>query len=153
MRRTAVLKHAVVLSSLVMLIVCVLIYSISPGEIEIIYSAARYRLARETSSVVASTAEEDASRAPEPAARIANWLEGRQAVAAWLMLASLPFLGGYVRRKRSRRAAEQRMAVSLAKAMREALEPEIHYGDGTGSQLPRPLRAAGFKWQSTARNR
>ena len=153
MPRTSMLKHAALLASLVTLIVGALIYSISPGEIEIIYSAAKDRLARETSSVLASTAEEDTLRAPDPAARIAIWLETRQAVAAWLMLASLPFLGGYVRRKRSRRAAEKRMAVSLAKAMREAPEPEIHYGDGTGSQLPRPLGAAGFDWQSAARNR
>ena len=54
-REEAMLKHAALLGILVVLLVSGLMYTISPGEVMIVYSMARNRMSTQASRSAAST--------------------------------------------------------------------------------------------------
>src|SRR6266567_944948 len=141
------IKHAAILGTLVALLVGGLVYCISPGELQTVWSIARNRISTEAGEVLEATlhrgtkiidrarAEPAPSRTgrnmrpdpfrpfgPRPASAASGfwiWLKGPQPVAVWISILAIWLAHRYVRKRRFRLAMEERMAISCSKAVRQ----------------------------------
>jgi hypothetical protein len=141
------IKHTTVSGIIVALLVAGLVYCISPGEVETAWSMARNRVSAQATEAPAATlhrgtrAIEEArqsraapavvlriapdpfrpfgSRPASPASRVLAWLRGPQAIAAWMAMAALWLAARYAGRKRFSFATQQKMAITLSKAVRQ----------------------------------
>jgi hypothetical protein len=140
-------KHTAVIMILVALLVGGLMYCISPDEATIACSIAKYWASSQFDGIVAlalhrgtkGVAQLRAQPAvlhparnirPDPfgpfarqqtaaASRSSSWLKGPRAIAVWLSMVVVLLAARRFRKKRFKFAMEQKMAITLSKAVRQ----------------------------------
>jgi hypothetical protein len=140
------IKHTAVLGLWVALLVGVLVYCISPDEATMAWSIAKNRASSQFDGIVAATLHRgttgvDQVRAqpafsqpvrnirPDPfrpfapqqqtASHFSSWLKGPQVIAVWSSMAALLLAANLFRKKRFKFAMQQKMAITLSKAVRQ----------------------------------
>ena len=145
------IKRMAISGVLIGLLVASLLYCISPGEVEVVWSAARHRMSNQVDLILSETSNrgtkaiEQVQKAPVASSTTTGvvrkitpdpfrpfgpnrpsaangflvWLRGPEAVAVWLSMVALALAGKYALRRRFRFEAQQRMALTLSKAVRE----------------------------------
>jgi hypothetical protein len=143
--KDGMIKHAALSAILAALLAGALVYCISPGEVQIAWSIARNRISTQASDVQAETlhrgiidrvsAQPAVSRAarkiaPDPfrpfashhttaPSRFVIWLKGPEAVAVWLSIVAASVAAMFYRKRQFKFAMQQKMAITLSKAVRQ----------------------------------